>query len=303
MDGGLDKVALVTYVTRPCDTHPDFPDADGFLFISRTYRAVRENGGTTLRVDSMQSRLVENRKDFRTPQLILEELARLQKDGFEHVMLLSHHFGNRHIGRAAERHAPHTSRQFREDVTQRFPGLHLYPLRRDVFKATRLRKRAAMESGFEVVKFNDHNALYAQLEGNDFRSLMPIYTFATLVVVDEDARPQSGFCTYFFDDEQHATDLDLRGKVSANIQGVGDGAKVRDSLISVLRGIHFLESEKPAFKQQLLPVLDPFDWATPTRTAAAGELEIMTRRGSRSVLLSVPAVLAHVTKVLHKEAE
>ncbi|MDQ0140963.1 hypothetical protein [Cupriavidus necator] len=305
MEGGLDKVALVTYVTRPCDTHPSFPDADGFLFQSRTYRAVHDNGAAILRVDSMQSRLVESRKDFQAPQLILEEIARLEKDGFEHIMLLSHHFGNRHIGRAAERHAPHGTLQFLDEAAKRFPGVHVYPLRRDVFKATRLRKRGTMESGFEVVNFADHQAMYDQFEGGDLRTLMPIYTFATLVVVDEDSRPQSGFCTYFFDAEQRLSNIELKETVRQNILGVGKGdvQNTRASLISVLRAIHFMESEKPAFKTQLLPVLDPFDWATPARTSAAGEIEIMTRRGSRSVLLSVPAVLAHVTKVLHKDTE
>jgi hypothetical protein len=45
----------------------------------------------------------------------------------------------------------------------------------------------------------------------------------------------------------------------------------------------------------------PFDWANPTKTTQSGEIEVMNRRGSRSVLLSLPAVLAHVSKVLHKE--
>jgi hypothetical protein len=63
-----------------------------------------------------------------------------------------------------------------------------------------------------------------------------------------------------------------------------------------------MESEKPSDKTRLMPVLDPFEWATPKSTAAAGEVEVMSRRGGRAVLLSMPAVLAHVTKVLHKEA-
>jgi hypothetical protein len=62
-----------------------------------------------------------------------------------------------------------------------------------------------------------------------------------------------------------------------------------------------MESEKPSDRNRLLPVLDPFDWATPTTTAAAGEIEVISRRGGRTVLLSMPALLAHVTKVLHKE--
>jgi hypothetical protein len=300
--GSLDKVAVVTYVTRPCDVHPSFPDADGYLFMSRTYVADSKEGQTELRVDQMLSRLVENRKDFRTPHLILEEIARLRKNGYQHILLLSHHFGNRHIGRAAERHAPHGTLEFLDEAAARFPDVHVYPLRRDVFPATRLRKRQTLESGFEVLRYDAHQKMYLDDALDVLRSLLPIYTFATLHVVGDEGRPQSGFCTYFFDAEHRLSNFNLKEATRANILGTGEAEKVRESLVSVLRGIHFMESEKPSDKNRLLPVLDPFDWATPTTTAAAGEVEVVSRRGGRSILLSVPAVLAHVTKVLHKEA-
>ena len=51
-----------------------------------------------------------------------------------------------------------------------------------------------------------------------------------------------------------------------NILGIGQASNVRKSLVSVLRAIHFMESEKSAAKSMLLPVLDPFDWANPTKT-------------------------------------
>ena len=105
-------MALLTYVTRLCDSHPAHADADGYLFVSRTYTAERLGDTTILRAQRMRSRLVESRQDFKNPQPILEEIARLRADGFKHVMLLSHHFGNRHIGRAAERHAPHGTLEF-----------------------------------------------------------------------------------------------------------------------------------------------------------------------------------------------
>lgn len=303
-DGSLDKVALVTYVTRPCDSHPAHMDADGYLFMSRTYIAERTSDGATLQMHSMRSRLVESRKEFKNPQPILEEIARLRAAGYEHVMLLSHHFGNRHIGRAAERHAPHGTLEFLDQAMQRFPDLNLYALRRDVFPATRLRRRAAMESGFEVVNFKDHQEMYSQMSQDVLRSVMPVYTFATLTVVGDDKeRPQSGFCTYFYDVEQRVTNIEAAKTAEMNILGIGQNTEIHQSLVSVLRAIHFLESEKPSMKSSLLPVLDPFDWANPTKTSASGEIEIMSRRGNRSVLLSLPAVLAHVTKVFHKEAQ
>jgi len=307
LEGALDKVALVAYVTRPCDSHPAHADADGHIFLSCTYVAQRDQNGATLKTLYMHQRLVESRKEFRTPQPILEEIARLRQMGFRHVMLLSQHFGNRHIGRAAERHAPHGTLEFLDEVVKRFPDVYLYPLRRDVFPATRLRKRDNGESGFEVLSFKDHQKMYESMSEAVLRSVMPVYTFATLAVVgDEDSRPQSGFCTYFFDVEQRITDVEMRETVRQNILGIGnEAAEVRKSLISVLRAVHFMESEKAPTKASpvLMPVLDPYGWANPVKRSAAGEIEVMTRRRAGSVFLSLPAVLAHVTKVLHKESE
>lgn len=302
--GSLDKVAVLSYVTRPCDVHPQHPDADGFLFISRTFCSDRVGDAMTLRAEHMQSRLVDNRKSFREPELILEEIARLRSLGYEHIVLLSHHYGNRHIGRAAERHSPHGTHEFLEAASSRFPDVYLYPLRRDVFPATRLHTRSATESAFEVVSFADHQRMYEQAERELIRGLQPIYTFATLAVITEDGRPQSGFCTYFFDIEQRLSDLEWSETVRQNMLGTTpQGKAVRESLLGVLRGIHYLESERAATKSQVLPVLDPFGWAMPGTAAAAGELEVMQRRGKGSVLLSFPALLAHVTKVLHKDKE
>lgn len=300
-EGSLEKVAVVSYVTRPCDTHPVYPDADGFLFISRTYVADSAGGQTTVKLDQMLSRLVESRKEFELPHLILEEIARLKKAGYQHVLMLSHHFGNRHIGRAAERHSPHATLQFLDEAASRFPDVFLYPLRRDVFPATRLRKRDSQESAFEVVRYDAHQKMYQDGAADVLRSLRPVYTFATLHVVGDEGRPQSGFCTYFFDSEHRLTNFNLQESTRANILGTGEAEENRRSLVSVLRAIHFMESEKPSDKARLLPVLDPFDWATPTTTAAAGELEVVSRRGGRTILLSLPAILAHVTRVLHKE--
>ena len=255
-----------------------------------------------LRVDQMQSRLVENRRAFREPQLILEEVARLRGQGYQHIILLSHHFGNRHIGRAAERHAPHGTYEFLESVATRFPDVLIYSLRRDVFPATRLHTRSGSESAFEATGFAEHQQMYEQSERELLRGLQPVYTFATLAVVSEGGRPQSGFCTYFFDIEQRLSNIEWSEAVRQNILGTTEqGKAAKETLLGVLRGLHYLESERAATKYQVLPVLDPFGWVAPITTAAAGELQVMERRGRGNVLLSFPALLAHVTKVLHKD--
>jgi hypothetical protein len=300
--GSLDKMALMSYVTRPSDAHPLYPDADGFLFVSRTYRADREGDQFKVYAECMQSRLVDTRNSFLEPQLVREEIARLRAAGYHHVVLLSHHFGNRHIGRAAERHSPHGTFEFLEDASKRFSDVYLYPLRRDVFPATRLHKRQPTESGFEVLSFDDHQAMYDAQTENLLRGLMPIYTFATLAVVGEAGRPQSGFCTYFFGSEQRLSSNEWSETVRQNALGTGAGKLVRESLVGLLRTLHYLESEKSAVKQQVLPVLDPFDWASPVKTGTAGELQVMKHRRKGAVQLSFPALLGHVTKVLHKEA-
>ena len=309
MDGSLEKLALLTYVTRPCDTHPDNHGADAHLFISRTYTATQVDPNTMeVRADRMQSRLVDidsNEESLKTPQLILEEVARLEALGYKHIVLLSHHFGNRRIGRAAGRHAPHSSRAFLNGAGKRFPDVHLYPLRRDIFSATRLRLRGINESAFEVVSFAEHQKMYFAASADVMRSLLPVYTFATLHVVGNEERPQSGFCTYFYDLEMQLDDLSRNESVRQNILGTGAGHPVHASLVGILRAVHFLECEKPLLSRanaQQLPVLDPFDWAMPSTSSASGEIVIMERRGKGSVVLSVPAMLAQVTKVLHKES-
>ena len=305
LQGSAEKVALVTYVTRPCDDHPSSIEPDDYLFMCRTYRAHRQGNGATIEVARMRSRIMGSKSDFKNPQPILEELAWLDAQGYQHVMLLSHHFGNRHIGRAAERHAPHGTLEFLDEAHRRFPNMRFYTLRRDVFPATRLRRRKSSESAFEVLKFEDHQDLYDQHARDALRGVMPVYTFATLNVVgDSDSRPQSGFCTYFADLEQRMSDVAASKAAEADILGFGSGGEIRKSLICVLRAVHFLESEKPGSAGGVLqPVLDPFDWATPLQRASMGEIEIMNRQRKGEVFLSLPAVLSHVTKVLHREVD
>jgi hypothetical protein len=298
LDGSLGRVALVTYVTRPCDAHPSSPEPDVFLFTCRTYVAEQEGSSAKLKVARMRSRVIGTRDDLGDAQPVLTELSWLAAQGYEHVMLLSHHFGNRHLGRAAERHAPHGSLEFLDDAHQRFPQMRFYTLRRDVFPATRLRRRTSAESAFEVVTFADHQQLYERHARDLFRGVMPVYTFATLNVVGrDDNRPQSGFCTYFFDVDHRMNDLAWQEATKADMLGFGGDGGVRASLISVLRAIHFMESERQG-SSVFLPVLDPFDWATPIHRAATGEVEIMRRRRKGEVLLSLPAVLSHITEVL-----
>ena len=75
---------------------------------------------------------------------------------------------------------------------------------------------------------------------------------------------------------------------------------MRTHLVAVLRGLHFLEAEQQSEGALLTAVLDPFDWVKPGQNEAAGEFRaIGSGRTNGSVLLSLPALLAHVTDALH----
>jgi hypothetical protein len=133
------------------------------------------------------------------------------------------------------------------------------------------------------------------------RRLIPVYTFATLDVVGDDAeRPQSGFCTYFLDSDFNAVrNPEWRTEVQSNILDARSG--VQESLIAVLRALHFLEAEKQPRKQVFSPVLDPFGWLSPARSEAAGEYRVAPGNGrSGEVLLSLPALLSHIADALHR---
>jgi hypothetical protein len=299
----VNKVAAVVYSTRPCDDHPQTKDTDGFIFRAKTYlaEAVNETSvGYRLSFDRMQTHVVETRDSFKSPKLIVEEVSRLQAQGYEHIILVSSHFGNRRINRSAQRHSPHTQTAFLDEVASKFPHVSLYMLRRDVFPATRLRTRSKAESAFEAVRISDHDEFAFDQGDGVLRQLIPVYTFATLAIVgnDDAARPQSGFCTYFWDADYQVKNSEWRERVRSNL--LGSGNSVRDCLLAVLRGLHFLEAEKQPEGGVFKPVLDPFGWVQPSSSGAAGEIEVQpSSRRKGNVLLSLPALLSHVTESLH----
>ena len=58
------------YCTRPCDEHPQYQHADGYVFRAKTYLADAVAGplaGYRLSFDRMQSYVVESRDEFKSP--------------------------------------------------------------------------------------------------------------------------------------------------------------------------------------------------------------------------------------------
>ncbi|PQJ96620.1 hypothetical protein [Chromatium okenii] len=300
----IPKIAVVIYATRPCDVNLKIPDADGFIFRAKTYLADAVTApltGYRLRFEKMQSQVVPDQDAFENPQLIFEEVARLHRLGYEHIILISNHYSNRRINRSSPRHSPHTQTRFVDEIATHFSTVNLYMLRRDVFTAIRLRSRHNNESAFHTTHLSDHHHA-AILPGELVKQLIPVLTFATLTIVgDNTERPQSGFCTYFFDTEQTGNNIEWRERARANL--LTDSGGVRESLLAVLRGLHFLETEKKPENNQNKPVLDPFSWVQPANIGGAGEIQVIPKtKNTGGIELSLPAVLTRVSDVLHRNS-
>jgi len=299
----VERIGLISYATRPTDEMPNLDQSDrNSLFLTQSYIASAVEQpfmGYELRSERMQSDIVTTLEDLQKQRIVREEIGHLQRQGCQHIILLSHAYGSRHINRAADRNSLLTPVTFLEEVFQTFPGLTIYPLLRDVFPATRLRKRGSGEAAFEIASASDHVQFLRNTSMELTRDILPIYTFATLHVVEEEKRPQSGFCVYFLLSDRRVTDIRAERARSHLMNPQGDSA-VHPCLLAVLRGLHFIEAERGVKGNQLIPVLDPFSWISPATKEAAGEVEILHSRRKGRVHLSYPAVLTHVAQVLHR---
>jgi hypothetical protein len=294
-------VALINYTTRPCSWHPGFQSESAYLYTVKTYvaEAVTEPvAGHVLRAEGTRMH-IQPEDAFREPALIFEEIRRLSEAGCKHILLLWQHYNNRHIGRTADRHAPHSAPDFLERVATHFPDVTVYPMCRDVFPAMRLRQDHGAAGAYEVLRGGGHEEFWLNEEEDARRELLPVYTFATMAVVGNEAqRPQSGFCTYFLEFDSRLNNREWAERARANLVDPNQNSAIRPVIVSVLRGLHFLHAEREAVKGRQRPKLDPHHWIAPTTIAGAGELKIFGSRHSGAIVLSFAAVLCHLSSVL-----
>ena len=299
----IPKIGLVSYIARPCDESPHHPQKN-HLLISQSYIATATETpfkGYEIKTERMQSDITYSAQELQKQRLIQEEVAHLAQQGCQHIILLSHAYGSRRVNRTVDYNTPLANREFLQQLYQAFPDLTLYTLMRDVFPGTRLHKRVSGEAGFEISRGSDHTHFLTSLvEKMGLRDIIPIYTFATLHAIEPDKRPQSGFCVYFLLSDRRIGSLDWQERSRQHLINPEQTSTVHPCLITVLRGIHFLESEQGIRQKQYLPVLDPFGWISPNTVEAAGEVQIMSARRKGKVLLSYPAVLTHIAGVLRR---
>lgn len=95
------------------------------------------------------------------------------------------------------------------------------------------------------------------------RDIIPVYTFATLHVIDEEKRPQSGFCVYFLVSDQRVSNITWTERARQQLLDPEGNSPVHPCLVAVLRGLHFIEAERGVKGGQLIPVLIPFGGSPP----------------------------------------
>ncbi|BAZ51034.1 hypothetical protein NIES4103_36570 [Nostoc sp. NIES-4103] len=299
------NIGLISYASRPCDEEPFLnQDGKGYLFLTQSYVAKANDSqpflGYELKRERIKSDVLDSPKGLRTQRLVQEEIRYLEEQGCQHIILLAHAYGDRRINRAADYNSRLIPKEFLEQVFETFPNLNIYTMVRDVFPATRLYNRAPNEAAFEILQAGDHTEFRSSVTADDFRNFIPVYTFATLYAIQVDQRPQSGFCTYFLVSDGQVRNINWTERARQHLINPDGDSPIHPCLIAVLRGLHFIEAERGVQKGQLIPVLDPFGWISPTTVEAAGEVKVLHTRRKGQVLLNYPALLTQVSQVLHR---
>lgn len=298
------KIGLISYATRPCDEQPALiNDEKGHLLLTQSYTATAIEHpfpGYKLQPERKQADIVDTPEQLKKQRLVQEEIGYLKSQGCQHIILLSHSYGDRHINRTADYNSLLTPKEFLKEISETFSDLTIYTMLRDVFPATRLHRRTPNQAAFEILRTSDHTTFLQDVDTVRVRDIIPVYTFATLYVVEEAKRPQSGFCVYFLVSDQRVDNFNWTERPRRHLLDADQQSDIHPCLISILRGLHFIEAERGVKGGQLLPVLDPFSWISPNTIEAAGEVEIMHSRRKGKVLLNYPALLCHIARVLHR---
>jgi hypothetical protein len=299
-------IGLISFAARPVNDHPDLTDVPGQqLVLARTYLATPAESpfhGYEVCCSASRTELIE--PDESLPPSVDAEISRLYtEEECRHIILLQHRFGQRRVGsQAAHSRLRHQDRLLGE-LALRYPEAVIYPLVRDTFAATRLRSRKiSTEDAFEILLPDEHVDDTTEERRALRRNYTPVYSLATLHIVGgveaESDKPQSGFCTYFLLRDSLAP-VEVIARLEANL--LPSTSPLRQSLIAVLRSIHYLEAERAIGPRSVQPVLDPYDWMAPNNTGKVGEVTVFesTRTAHGTVSLSLTALLHLVSKVLH----
>jgi hypothetical protein len=300
-------IGIMTFATRPCDDHPDidYPARKGFIVIMKTYVLKPNEQNYLISPDLVRISIMESEDRARQPDLIKEQIRRFQEDKIQHVIYLVHRFGERRRGRSHHRQRVHDDPNFLNSLYENFDDLFLYPLVRDVFPAVRLSggDQQGKDGAYEITSVGLQG--YRLPESFEYvrTNYTPVYSIGTLRIVgkESDNKPQSGICTYFLLNDVRPKDEQRMQRVRSYLLLPESG--MREDLLMALRSVHLLESEEVPLKNSSLvrPVLDPYRWISPDTLENAGDIPIYEKNNNKSVVLSLQAVLARISDILHQE--
>lgn len=297
------RVAVLCCISRPSSMDTSNPSAETkYLFSIRTYVSQFENDRMTTSLLRMQTRAACDK----ATDALMEELRILKKENCSHVAILFKHFGGRHFNKSASRNSPHSRADVFSLFTEEMKDIVIYPLRLDKYSVIRGEKRGKDVGHFEVTDFSSikkgdfaiKKGDFADIQYQDKRAIIPIYSFGTLHIVgkdkEENDRPQSNMTTYCIEVDGNISDR------SVDIyQNIKKNPHIRNAIIASLRSIHYMESERnftgveksTKGTEVFLPCVAPFRWMEPTEIQEIGEI----KRGNKT--FSVYAALSRFHEI------
>lgn len=318
-DGDLqytpEKMALVVLSSRPVNSTSQ--DTEHILS-ARTYLAkfgVDSKGNKIMTFDLafMKGKGLFTPSYFeKTPDALIEIVERIcSEHDTKHIIILTHGFGTRNIGRSANRHSTHTNTQIINILTQYFKGIYFYPMIWNEISVTRTTSMKKSESShFEITDFS--YAEEQQMWKTDIynnRIIFPVYSIGTFRVVgEEEIRPQSNMVTYTAVIDNTIEDGGHNAHILSFLRGdkgeyalSNESRNIRNAIFSMLRGLHYYEGERNVKDYLFFPTVDPFWWLGLTNLNKAGEIVLVDNVFGRekTVILSVYSVLSMLKKLIY----
>ena len=305
-EGTKQRVACISYSSRPennIEFKNRFTDKEllaktDYSYICYVYLLERINekqGRLSLKLVNFVPVSEDNLRTSKAMHRILENL---QSEGVKDVVLLSHHFAAPKIGTTEKKNLIHESESALDQLDELFPEMNFYPLQSDIVPALSLKIR---EKG-TVYEVPHYKYQAAAINKKDFKQSLPIYCFATKKTVG--IRTQNGVCTYFYmlSSQEQSIHNDKRLRLHHAMIDERDSVEMK-SVRSILRGIHYFESEKPKAGLAFDPVLEPSHIGASTSIQKLGEVIISSRMNKGEIVMSLPAMIHRLEEFIVNEAK
>ena len=307
-EGTVNKIACISYNSRP-ENSIDFNHQSvdktstskvDYSYICYVYllERINENQG---KLSLKLVNFVPVAKDkLKTSKALHRILENFQSDGIKDVVLLSHHFAAPKIGKTEKNNLIHENEGALDQLDALFPSINFYPLQSDIVPALSLKER----SKGTVYEVPHHRYQSAVINKKDFKQSLPIYCFATKKIVGKQQRIQNGICTYFYmlSSQESSIHNEKRLRVHHAMVDESDTTEMK-TVRSILRGIHYFESEKSQTGNFFDPVLEPSHIGANTSIQKLGEIVVSNRMKKGEIVMSLPALIYRLEEFIVQQPE